>query len=801
MSSPLHQSRHHESGRRHASGEARYVDDLPSPRGLLHGHVLASPLARARIVSIDVAPALAVPGVRAVLTAADIPGHNSIGAIAHDEPLLADGEVFAVGQAIALVLADSLAAGRAGAAAVRLELEALPAVLSLDDAIAGGHEIGAPHRMQRGDVDAALETAALVLSGVVETGGQDHFYLETQASLATPGEDDTLHVASSTQHPSEVQAKVAEVLGLGRHRVVVETARMGGGFGGKETQAAPFAALAALGAWHTRQPVKLWLNRDQDMVMTGKRHPFRSRYRAGFASDGRLLGVDVEMWADAGWTQDLSLAILDRGLFHLDNAYHLPALRFVGRVARTNKASNTAFRGFGGPQGVAVIEAILDRAADRLGIDPAELRRRNYYGPAPRDRTPYDQPVPAPRLERIHGELCASSDYAARRAAIDAFNARSRWVKRGLALSPVKFGISFTHSVLNQAGALVQVYADGAVQLNHGGTEMGQGLHTKMLAICAHELGVPVESIRVMPTATDKVPNTSATAASSGSDLNGAAVKAACRTLIARLRPVAARRLGLDADAAERICFQAGRVSSPDTEASCTWAELCEAAWQAQVSLSATGYYATPDIHYDRAAGRGKPFHYFAYGAAVVETEVSGLTGEHRLRRVDILHDVGDSLVPSIDIGQIEGAFVQGYGWLSTEELVWSAAGELKTHSPDTYKIPALGDVPVDLRVQLLSEATEPSVVHGSKAVGEPPFMLALAAVGALRHAIRAFAGAPGHEVELSIPCTPEAVLRAVEAARGHAAASGEDDGRDGDPGLRSSGGAVREPPGTAGAG
>ncbi len=758
--SPLHQPSLHESGLRHTTGQARYVDDLAAP---LVAQVLTSPKPRARITRLDTAKARRVPGVRAVLTAADIPGHNDIAPVFHDEPLLAEGEVFAVGQAIAVVIGDSYAACRAGVRAIELALEALPAVLTVRQAVAEGSFLAPVQKIVSGDVDGALAGAHLVVEGEVDTGGQDHFYLETHASLCTPGEDGSYHIASSTQHPTEVQAKVAEILGIGRHQVTVEVPRMGGGFGGKETQGAHYAAMAALGARATGRPVKVWLNRDEDMTMTGKRHPFWSRYRAGFAADGRILALDVETYADGGWSLDLSRSILDRCLFHLDNTYHLPAARLVGRVARTNTASNTAFRGFGGPQGVFVIEHVLDRAASELGLDPAELRRRNYYGGAGRDVTPYGQTVEDPRGLRIHDALIVSSRYAERRAEVAAFNAGSRWLKRGIALTPVKFGISFTATFLNQAGALVLMYADGTVQMNHGGTEMGQGLHTKMLAVCAHELGVTVDRVRVMNTATDKVPNTSATAASSGTDLNGEAVRRAAETLRQRLTPVAARLLGVAPDAEVR--FEGNAASAGGRRVSL--AEVAQAAYLAQVSLSATGYYRTPDIHWDGATGRGKPFHYYAWGAAVSEVEVNGLTGEHKLRAVDILHDVGHSLVPTIDRGQIEGAFIQGLGWLTCEELVWSTDGTLRTHSPDTYKIPAMGEAPPRMTVHLLERAEQPGVIHGSKAVGEPPLMLAISVVSALRETVAAFATTEDARrravAGLRAPCTPEAVLRGVE--------------------------------------
>lgn len=762
--SPLHQPLEHESGLRHATGEARYVDDGPEPLGTLVAQVIVSPHAHAKVLRRDGSAALEVPGVRAVFWAEDVPGENNVGPVVHDEPLFAHSVVEFKGQSVGLVVGESYAACRAGVKAAHVEYETLPALTTLEAAIAAGSFLSQPHHLRRGDVEGALKSAAVVLKGEVETGGQDHFYLETQVTLAVPQENGVVHLYCSTQHPSEVQTLVAHALGLGRHQVVVEVPRMGGGFGGKETQAAPFAVMAALAARKLKRPVKVWLNRDQDMAWTGKRHPFRSRYEAGFTAEGELQALKVELFSDGGFSTDLSRAIMDRALFHADNAYFVPHLHFVGRVAKTNLPSNTAFRGFGGPQGMAVVETVLSQAAQRLGIDEAEIRRRNYYGEAPRNLTPYFQEVKDNRARRIHEELLASSDYVKRKAAIETFNRSSRFEKRGLGFCPVKFGISFTTSFLNQAGAYLVVYADGTAQLNHGGTEMGQGLHTKMLAICAHELGLPVDAVRVMTTATDKVPNTSATAASSGSDLNGQAVRQACVTIRERLTPVALELLGVKSG---EVVFGGGRVflaTAPGQ--SVTFAKVTQAAYLAQVPLAATGYYRTPDIAYDRERGRGKPFHYFAWGAAVSEVEVSGLTGEHRLRRVDILHDTGSSLVPTIDLGQVEGGFIQGVGWLTMEEVIFSAEGALLTHSPDTYKIPAFGDAPRDFRVALLSNAEQSEVIHGSKAVGEPPLMLALSVVSALRQAVGAF-GPPGQSVTLKMPCTPEAILAAVEASRG----------------------------------
>ncbi|MEE2644681.1 MAG: xanthine dehydrogenase molybdopterin binding subunit [Myxococcota bacterium] len=736
--SPLHRDALHESALLHVTGEARYVDDLPAPPGLLVAWVLTSERPHAEIKHLDARPALSVPGVHAALTYADIPGVNDIAPVMGDEPLLAVNTVSSTGQAIALIVGESYEACRAGARAVELELEDRPACLSIEAAIEAGAFHGTPHEMRRGDVDAALAAAPCRFSGEIRSGGQDHFYLESQAAMAIPDEAGTLQVHSSTQHPSEVQSKVAALLGWSRNRIVVTARRMGGGFGGKETQAAHYGAMAALGAWVTGRPVKVWLDRERDMRMTGKRHPFLSRYEAGFSETGELLALRADCFSDGGWSSDLSGAILDRCLFHLDNSYYIPTLHFRGQVCRTNYPSNTAFRGFGGPQGMVVVEEVLSQAAERLQIEPSELRRRNFYGPAPRNQTPYHQEVPEDRSERIYKALCERARYQRRREEIDRWNKAQRWVKRGIGYQPVKFGISFTHKPLNQAGALVLLYEDGSAQLNHGGTEMGQGLHSKMLAIAAHELGILRHQIRVMDTATDKVPNTSATAASSGADLNGQAVALACRALIDRLRPIAASCFDLDEAAGAELLFSGGVVEAPDGR-TLPFHKITSAAYEAQVSLAATGFYRTPGIGYDRAAGRGRPFYYYAYGAAVTEVEVNGLTGEHRVRAVDILHDVGNSLIPSIDRGQIEGAYIQGLGWLTREELVW-ADGALKTHSPDTYKIPAAGDAPHHFRVDLLDKAEQSGVIHGSKAVGEPPFMLAIGVLSALRQAIGGFA-------------------------------------------------------------
>lgn len=757
----------HESALAHVTGSALFTDDLCGRfPGLLHAHPVTAPHAHARVLALDASAALIVPGVLRVLTAADVPGQNQIGPARPDEPLFPT-EVMFHGHAVAWVLAESEEAARLGAAAVRVEYQPLPAVLELEAAVGEGSFQTEPLRLSRGSAQAALARAPHRLAGELFVGGQEHFYLETQSAIAHLDEQGRVFVHSSTQHPSETQEVVARVLGAHRHDVTVQCLRMGGAFGGKEVQANAWAAVAALGARLTGRPTRVRLSRAHDTSMTGKRHPFLGRFEVGFDAQGTLLALRMQLFADGGWCLDLSEPILYRALFHADNAYRLPDVELEGRVVRTHKTSMTAFRGFGGPQGMLMIEEVVDRVARTLGLDPCAVRERNFYRDG--DTTPYGQEVRDPeRMPRIWRELTASSDYADRRQAIADHNLRTPHLKRGLALTPVKFGISFTTAFFNQAGALVLVYADGSVQVNHGGTEMGQGLHTKMLQVASHTLGVPPSSVRMMPTQTDKVPNTSATAASSGADLNGAAIKAACETLRSRLAEVAARELGAPAD---EVVFDDGRVFARGRpEPALSFSHVAHQAHLQRVPLFATGYYRTPGIHFDRATGTGKPFHYFAYGAAATEVEVDGFTGMYQIRRVDILHDVGDSLSPQVDQGQIEGGFIQGLGWLTLEELVWGADGRLATANASTYKLPGLGECPPIFNVALLERATEPDVVYGSKAVGEPPFMLAISAREALRDAVAAFgSGRPG-VVELASPATPEAVFWAIERARGSTA-------------------------------
>jgi xanthine dehydrogenase large subunit len=756
----------HDSADKQVQGAAPYTDDVREPAGTLHAQFALSPVARGTITAADLAAVRAAPGVVAVLTADDIPGDNQVGPVAHDEPMLAlsaaGGAVDYAGQALFLVVAETREQARRAARLGRLTYEEQPPILTIEQAMDAGALLQPPYRMARGDAAAAIAAAPHRVGGRIEIGGQDHFYLEGQIALATPGEDGDMHVLSSTQHPSETQLICAHVLGVPAHAVTVEVRRMGGGFGGKETQGNLIAAGAALAARATGRPVKLRLDRDDDMALTGKRHDFVIEYEAGVDAEGRILGVRFVQKARCGWSLDLSSAICDRAMFHADNAYFYPAVEIVSYRLRTNTVSATAFRGFGGPQGMLGAERMMDHIAHDLGLDPLEVRRRNFYDrtPGARSVTPYHMRVEDNVIHDIVEELAASSDYAARRAALADWNARSPILKRGIALCPVKFGISFTTTFLNQAGALVHIYQDGSVMLNHGGTEMGQGLFVKVAQVAASELGISLDRIRITSTRTDKVPNTSATAASSGSDLNGMAVRDACLKLKGALARVAAEKFGVPTDAvrfeddtvsigAERLPFEA----------------LVKLAYLARVPLSATGFYATPKIHWDREAARGRPFYYFAYGACVAEAVIDTLTGENRIDRVDILHDVGKSLNPAIDLGQVEGGFVQGMGWLTTEELWWDDRARLRTHAPSTYKIPCASDRPADFRLSLWAKGMNREfTIRRSKAVGEPPVMLANAAFLALSDAVRAAGN--GAYPALDAPATPERILAAVERVR-----------------------------------
>jgi xanthine dehydrogenase large subunit len=752
----------HESARGHVTGEALYTDDLVLRfPGILHAWPVLSPHAHAFVVRLDADSAMDEPGVIATLTAADVPGEGDSGSNRHDEPLFPT-EVTYHSQPVAWVLGETLEAARLGAERVNVDYRALRPVLTIEDAIAAESFHSGPHRIRRADAAEAISHSPHRLAGRLAIGGQEHFYLETQCAIARLDESGGIVVDSSTQHPTETQEVVARVLDLSRHRVTVQCIRMGGAFGGKEVQANPWAAIAALGAWKTRRPVRVRLPRHLDMVLTGKRHPFLAKFAAGFDERGVLRGVDLKLYSDGGWSLDLSDPVLWRALFHVDNAYLIPALDASGWVCKTHKTSQTAFRGFGGPQGMMVIEDILDRIARTLDLPPHEVRERNFYREG--DSTHYGQPVKdAARIERIWTELKRSSEFDARLRAVAEFNVANPHVKRGIAITPSKFGISFTATFFNQAGALVLMYRDGSVQVNHGGTEMGQGLHTKIRQIAAETLGVTLDAVRVMPTRTDKVPNTSATAASAGTDLNGAAVLDASTQIQSRLVPIAANLLGCD-EASVR--FEKGQSFSHDAigdDTSIPLARVAEAAFRSRVPLFANGYYRTPEIHFDPKTATGKPFHYFAYGAAVSEVEVDGFTGEHRILRADLLQDVGDSVSPLVDLGQIEGGFLQGIGWLTVEELLWDAQGKLATAGASTYKLPSWPEMPEVFNVAFLERAAEPGVIFGSKAVGEPPLMLAFSVREAIRAAVAAF-GANGL-ITLDSPATPERIYWAIENA------------------------------------
>ncbi len=763
----VHQARRHDSAWKHVSGSATYIDDITPPAGLLHVGLGISSRAHARIKRLELDTVRKAPGVVLVLTAADVPGVNDVSPThRHDEPLLAAAVVEYAGQPLFAVAAETRDQARRAARLAVVEYEDLPAVLDVEAAGPDGKLVAEPLTLKRGDATAALAAAPHRITGKMAIGGQDHFYLEGQIAMAIPGEDDEVTVLASTQHPSEVQHMVALVLGVPNNAVTIECRRMGGAFGGKETQGNLFACIAALVAKKTGRAAKIRPDRDDDMVITGKRHDFMADYAVGFDGDGRIQGVDITYAARCGYSADLSGPVTDRALFHADNCYFYENVRLRSRPLKTNTVSNTAFRGFGGPQGMVAGERLIEEIAYALGLDPLDVRKRNFYGAGPRNVTPYHQTVEDNVIAEIVDELERSADYRSRRQAIREHNGRSRVIRRGLALTPVKFGISFTATQYNQAGALVHVYTDGSIHLNHGGTEMGQGLYIKVAQVVAEEFQVDVDQVRITATTTGKVPNTSATAASSGSDLNGKAAQAAARTIKARLVEFAAGHWGVPE---AQIEFLPGRVRVGNQEI--LFRELIWQAYLGRVSLSATGFYKTPKIHWDRASGRGHPFFYFAYGAAVTEVAIDTLTGESKVERVDILHEVGRSLNPAIDIGQIEGGFVQGMGWLTTEELWWDRDGHLRTHAPSTYKIPACSDRPRIFNVRLLENAANrEDTIFMSKAVGEPPLMLAISVLHALSDAI---ASTQDYRLcpRLDPPATPERVLTTIERLKERAAA------------------------------
>lgn len=766
-------ARAHESAIKHVTGRAAYIDDLKVPADCLHLALALSPVAHGRLTRLDLDRVRALPGVVDAVGFPDVPGHTDIGPVFPGDPLFVEEEVSYAGQVLFAVAAESHRAAREAVKAALdagvVEVDEHPASLDPVAATERGEFVRPTHVQERGDWAASLEDAALTVTGEQFVGGQEHFYLEGQACLVTPTEDEGVVVHTSNQHPSETQKLVAEVLGVPLHAVTVEVRRMGGGFGGKETQASPWACIAALISRRTGRAAKLRLPRGEDMRVTGKRHPFHNRYRLGVDAQGVIQGGEITVIGDCGYSPDLSDAIVDRAMFHADNAYSLGQARVTGHRARTHFASNTAFRGFGGPQGMMVIEAAMDDIARRVGEDPLTIRKRNLYRQG-QDVTHYGQSVEQlGLLHELVARLEASSDYWTRRREISAFNAQSPVVKRGLALTPVKFGISFTAQHLNQAGALLHVYTDGSVQINHGGTEMGQGLHTKICQVVARELGLDLDAVRITATRTDKVPNTSPTAASSGADLNGMAARDACLRLKERLFDFAAEHFyqghALDR---EGMRLEDGHLVAGwgESERRIPWGELVQTAYFGRVSLSEKGFYATPLIHYDRQAGQGRPFYYYAFGAAVAEVRVDTLSGEYRVEGVDILHDVGDSLNPAIDVGQVEGGFIQGMGWLTSEELRWNEGGRLLSDGPATYKIPTFGDLPPRFNVDLMEgHPNSMASLYRSKAVGEPPFMLAISVWSALRDALASltyYRESP----RLDTPATPERVLMAAEALR-----------------------------------
>ncbi|KQI71103.1 aldehyde oxidase [Loktanella sp. 5RATIMAR09] len=768
----------HDAATLHVTGAARYIDDIPTPAGTLHLAFGMADIACGRIRAMNLEKVKSAAGVVAVLTADDLPFANDVSPSAHDEPLLATGQVHYFGQPLFLVVAQSHLAARKAARLASIDYDADTPILTIEDAIAADSRFeDGPRIWAKGDVESALSSAPHRITGTINMGGQEHFYLEGQAALALPQEGGDMVVQSSTQHPTEIQHKVAEALGVPMHAVRCEVRRMGGGFGGKESQGNALAVGCAVAARLTGKPCKMRYDRDDDMMITGKRHDFRITYDAGFDGEGRLTGIDFTQMTRCGWALDLSLPVADRAMLHADNAYHLPAARITSHRFKTNTQSATAFRGFGGPQGVLGIERVMDHIAADLGLDPVDVRQRNYYAamktegpgtgkpfgaehsPKPAvQTTPYHMPVKDFILHEMTETLLGSSDYHGRRAAIAAWNADQEVLKKGIAFSPVKFGISFTLTHLNQAGALVHVYQDGSVHMNHGGTEMGQGLFQKVAQVAAHRFGVDVSAIKITATDTGKVPNTSATAASSGTDLNGMAVANACDIIRDRIATCLAELHQTDAAS---VRFANSRVCVGNTEM--TFAEAAQTAYLNRVSLSATGFYKTPDLAWDRIKGTGTPFFYFAQGAAVTEVVIDTLTGENRILRTDILHDAGASLNPALDIGQVEGGYVQGAGWLTTEELVWDDKGRLRTHAPATYKIPACADRPDVFNVVLWDQPNPAQTIYRSKAVGEPPFMLGTSAFLALSDAVAACGNA---YPDLQAPATAEEVLRAVKRAR-----------------------------------
>jgi xanthine dehydrogenase large subunit len=752
----------HDSAVKHVTGDALYVDDIREPAGTLHLAPGYAPIAAGRVTALELEAVRKAPGVVAVLTAAHIPGANDMSPKGiGDDPILAGERVNFYGQVLFAVVAETRGAARRAVRAAKIATAPTMPVIDVEDALVAQTTVLPDYVFERGEVMEEIQRAPRQLTGELRVGGQEHFYLEGQVALAIPGEDGDMFVYSSTQHPTEVQHVVAHMLGRPQNAVTVEIRRMGGGFGGKESQATQWAALAALGAHVTGRPCKIRLDRDDDMIITGKRHDFRIDYAVGFDKVGVVRSLDVTLNARCGHSEDLSLGVVDRSMFHADNAYFYPNCRILSRRLKTNTVSNTAFRGFGGPQGMMFAERMMDHIAYTLGRDPLDVRKANFYGGAGRDRTPYNMRVEDNILLELVVELERSSEYWARRKTIASFNSSSPVLKKGIALTPVKFGISFTLMPLNQAGALVHLYRDGSISLNHGGTEMGQGLFVKVAQVVAEEFGVGLDRVKITATSTAKVPNTSPTAASSGTDLNAQAALVACQAIKENLFGFVEEKWNVTRD---RVDFRDGKVLIGNRAVEL--GEVANAAYLARVPLSSSGFYKTPKISWDRDKVAGRPFYYFAYGAACSEVTIDTMTGEMRVDRVDILHDCGKSLNPAIDIGQIEGGFVQGMGWLTTEELVWNSNGRLMTHAPSTYKIPTASDLPADFRVSLFeSGGNREEAIYRSKAVGEPPLMLAISVFSAITDAIASLK--PAVMPRLDAPATPEAIMRAIRATTG----------------------------------
>lgn len=762
----VHQKISHDSAHKHVSGEALYVDDIPEARDLLHVHIAQSARARARILKMDLEKVRAFPGVVAVLSVCDVTGENDFGhAHTGDEPVFAEREVIYVGQPLFCVAADTIAVAREAARLALVEYEDLDPILTVEQALAAGSLVAKEMKLVQGDAAASIASASHRVSGTFNVGGQEHFYLESQVSLVVPREDGDVYVYCATQDPSSVQHLLARVLGVNANSVTIEVRRMGGAFGGKETGATQFAAIASLVARKTGRPAKVRLDRDDDMMMTGKRHDYRFDYDVGFDEDGRIAGIEMSLLQRAGYSHDQSLAVLQRSIFNCDNAYYLPNATFTGYACKTNTQSNTAFRGFGSPQGNAVIERVMDEIAYSLGKSPLEVRQTNLYGETERNVTPYDWVLLDNILPRLIDEALEQSDFHARRAAVDAFNAKSPVIKRGLAMMPLKYPVGFSARFLNQAGALVHIYQDGSIILNHGGTEMGQGLFLKVAQVVAEEFQVDLERIKISATATDKVPNTTATAASSGTDMNGAAAQIAARQIKERLIDFAAGHYKVDKD---QIAFEPNRVRVGNQVLS--FDDLVKQAYMELVSLSAFGFYKNPEIRVDPVTMKGRPYHYCCYGVGVVETAIDTLTGESKITRIDIVHDVGRSLNPAIDMGQLEGGFIQGMGWLTSEELVWDAQGRLRTHAPSTYKIPVCSDRPKIFNMRLVDwSRNRENTIYRSKAIGEPPFNLAVSVFNSLTNAVASL-GDYKLCPRLDAPATPERILMACEDIKRRAA-------------------------------